>query len=134
MPGSISHDVAGPEIFTFLNKTTFLSVKTRKMVENVLNKSNDRNPDVHDMLIYNDFYGYAVLDLIDTTSARLHTKVQEKEWDEAMLVAEALTHFGRYILNRVETKRGLRTVLFLSSSQERRSPWMPTYVVCKAIG
>ncbi|KAJ3732847.1 hypothetical protein DFJ43DRAFT_1179168 [Lentinula guzmanii] len=102
---TLFHDsVAGPEVYTFLNKTTFLSVKTRKMVKNILNKCNDRNLDVHDMLIYNDFYGYAVLDIVDTTLAKSHTKVQEKEWDEAMLVAEALTHIGRYILSRLRPK------------------------------
>ncbi|KIK67821.1 hypothetical protein GYMLUDRAFT_54564 [Collybiopsis luxurians FD-317 M1] len=82
-----------PEGFTFLNKRTFLSVKAHAMVIDLLRQSDNRNPDAHDMYIYNDFYGYAVLDLVDRTLSKLHGKVVKKEWKEAVHIAEALTQY-----------------------------------------
>ncbi|KAF9534768.1 hypothetical protein CPB83DRAFT_866135 [Crepidotus variabilis] len=55
-----------------------------------------RDPDAHGMYIYNDFYAYAILDLIDTTLTSLHTKVVTKKWKDAFSILEALVMFASY--------------------------------------
>ncbi|KAJ3986685.1 hypothetical protein F5890DRAFT_1406849 [Lentinula detonsa] len=80
--------VAGPKVFTFLKKTTFLSVKTPKMVENILNKSNDRNPDVHDMLIYNEHGDLGAFVLIEEHFEKIMKYVAKKNWDAVYVLLD----------------------------------------------
>ncbi|KAH9917714.1 uncharacterized protein B0H18DRAFT_1033497 [Fomitopsis serialis] len=56
-------------------------------------QADNRNPDLHDMYIYNDFYAYAVIDIIDRRLGTLHTRITKKDWPNAMAHLEALTQF-----------------------------------------
>jgi hypothetical protein len=49
----ILYQSAIPEDYTFLNQNTFLSVKAKETVLDLLEKSEKRNPDMFDMYIYN---------------------------------------------------------------------------------
>ena len=40
-----------------------------------------------------DFYGYAILDLIDGTLSKIHTKVIKKQYEGAFHLLEGLTAF-----------------------------------------
>ncbi|KAK7470407.1 hypothetical protein VKT23_001833 [Stygiomarasmius scandens] len=82
-----------PDGYTFLNKQVFLSAKAKEMTMDLLKQADQRNPDLFDMYIYNDFYSYATLDLFHKTLSSLHGKVCKRKYDEAWPIAEALTHF-----------------------------------------
>ncbi|KAG6880169.1 hypothetical protein C0992_004621 [Termitomyces sp. T32_za158] len=68
---------AGKEIFIELSKKAF-----------------NRNPDQHDMYIYNDFYAYACLDLVDKTMISANSKITSKKYEDAYHLLEALALFN----------------------------------------
>lgn len=82
-----------PKGYTFNNPKELISIKGKRMLLELMEQADKRDPDAFDMYIYNDFYGYAMLDLIDDTLSKLHAKVVGKKWNEAMAVFEALTPF-----------------------------------------
>ncbi|KAG9028800.1 hypothetical protein FRB95_006080 [Tulasnella sp. JGI-2019a] len=49
------------------------------------------------MYIYNKYYFYALVDLVDTTLAKVHARIVKKEWDGAFFQLEALA-----VLNEIE--------------------------------
>lgn len=83
-----------PAGYKFLNLETFISNKAYEMLEDLMKKSANRNPEVFDMYIYNDFYSYAVLDLVDKQLSVAHSKITKKDYDEAYCILEALTVFN----------------------------------------
>ncbi|RDB19905.1 hypothetical protein Hypma_012756 [Hypsizygus marmoreus] len=85
-----------PPGYVFFNLETFMSVKGKEILEDLLKKAANRNPDAFDMYVYNDFYPYAVLDLVDKTLTATHTKLAKKAYDEAYCLLEALTVFNDF--------------------------------------
>ena len=81
--------------------------------EKLLEKAGKRDPDQYDMYIYNgallpinsrrlffkteafvvDFFGYAILDLVDESLSSIHTLVTKKRWVESWHALTALTLF-----------------------------------------
>lgn len=59
----------------------------------MMDKADNRNPDAFDMYIYNDFFNYAILDLIDGALGKLHARIVKKDWEEAYIMVLALTCF-----------------------------------------
>ncbi|KDR83899.1 hypothetical protein GALMADRAFT_86570 [Galerina marginata CBS 339.88] len=82
-----------PDGHTFLEVNTFVSIKGKDIAEKLLQQAENRNPDAFDMYIYNDFFSYGVLELVDKTLATLHTKIKKKEWEEAYYILEGLVTF-----------------------------------------
>ncbi|KAF5333277.1 hypothetical protein D9611_002577 [Ephemerocybe angulata] len=82
-----------PEGYTFLNPETLITTGGKALADDLRKKADGRDPDAFDMYIYNDFFGYAVLDLVDTTLLSLHGKVVKKKYDEAYSILEGLTIF-----------------------------------------
>ncbi|KAJ7590663.1 hypothetical protein C8J56DRAFT_933537 [Mycena floridula] len=80
-----------PKGYTFMAPSFMVSEEGKKLFEELSKKADNRLPDAFDMYIYNDFYSYGVLDLIDHTLSTLHHKYTKKEFAEAMPVLEALT-------------------------------------------
>ncbi|KAF8969504.1 hypothetical protein BDZ97DRAFT_1653923, partial [Flammula alnicola] len=82
-----------PAGHTFIEIETFVSTKGKDIAENLLKKAADRDPDAFDMYIYNDFFSYGVLDLVDKTLTTLHTKIKKKDWEDAYYLLEGLVIF-----------------------------------------
>ncbi|KAF8897760.1 hypothetical protein BD779DRAFT_1608275 [Infundibulicybe gibba] len=82
-----------PPGYTFLNVGNLMTVKAKCMADDLLSKAGNRNPDAFDMYIYNDFYPYALLDLVDKTLRTAHSKISKKDWDEGYSILEALFAF-----------------------------------------
>ncbi|KAK0482064.1 hypothetical protein EDD18DRAFT_1201854 [Armillaria luteobubalina] len=82
-----------PKGCTFLNKNTLVSEKSKAILTDLLKQAENRDPDANDMYIYNDYYSYAVLDLVDNTISILNNKVKKKAWNDAMDLLEAITLF-----------------------------------------
>ncbi|KAJ3508654.1 hypothetical protein NLJ89_g5637 [Agrocybe chaxingu] len=55
-----------PSGYTFLTLDTFISVPGKELAEKFAKDAENRDPDTFDMYIYNDFYPYGILNLIDT--------------------------------------------------------------------
>ncbi|KXN89521.1 hypothetical protein AN958_05683 [Leucoagaricus sp. SymC.cos] len=66
------------------------------MLYDLLKKAQNRNPDAFDMYIYNDYYPYAIHNLIESSFAVIKSKVSKKEWKEAFYAIEALTVFFEF--------------------------------------
>ncbi|TFY80452.1 hypothetical protein EWM64_g3558 [Hericium alpestre] len=69
-----------------IHKTAY--ERLEKLVEQALN----RDPDAQGLYIYNDFYGYAILDLVDRELSSIHGFVVKKKWLDAWYGLTALTH------------------------------------------
>ncbi|KAF9478169.1 hypothetical protein BDN70DRAFT_65393 [Pholiota conissans] len=82
-----------PAGHTFLSIDTFLTTKAKDMAENLLNQAQNRNPDMFDMYVHNDYYAYGVFNLVDKTLASLNTQIKKKDWKEAYIILEALIAF-----------------------------------------
>ncbi|KDQ18622.1 hypothetical protein BOTBODRAFT_29001 [Botryobasidium botryosum FD-172 SS1] len=89
------HTPSIPKGYTFLNPKTFVSERAKTLIGEMLDKADNRNPDAHDMYIYNDFYNYAILDIIDHALSTIHARIKKREWDEAYFQLEALTIFQK---------------------------------------
>ncbi|KLO16786.1 hypothetical protein SCHPADRAFT_901278 [Schizopora paradoxa] len=66
---------------------------TLEKLQKLLEKASNRDPDAFGMYIYNDFFGYALLDLVDKTLSTIHTTVQKKKWVESWQGLVALSEF-----------------------------------------
>ncbi|KAJ3532476.1 hypothetical protein NMY22_g7726 [Coprinellus aureogranulatus] len=95
-PRSSSSKSVIPAGYTFLNPETMISVKGKELAEELRKKADGRDPDAFDMYVFNDFYGYGVMDLIDETLTTLHTKITKKSYDDAYPLLEAITVFMDY--------------------------------------
>ncbi|KAL0949292.1 hypothetical protein HGRIS_009370 [Hohenbuehelia grisea] len=83
-----------PKGHTYLNPKIFITTMGKETFIKLLDKANDRDPDTHKMYIYNDYYYFACLDIVETTLTRIHTKlISRKNLDEAYSLMEALTVF-----------------------------------------
>ncbi|KAJ3568829.1 hypothetical protein NP233_g5452 [Leucocoprinus birnbaumii] len=82
-----------PKDYTFMNTEIFISLKAKEMVDDLLEKAANRNPDAFDLYIYNDYYPYAIHNLIESFMSTIKTKVTRKDWKEAFYAIEALTFF-----------------------------------------
>ncbi|TFK71762.1 hypothetical protein BDN72DRAFT_837152 [Pluteus cervinus] len=52
---------------------------------------NNRNPDLWELSVDEDFHKYGVLDLLNHAIAKLYDRITHGDWDEAYIVLEALT-------------------------------------------
>lgn len=82
-----------PPGYTFANLDTMITEKGKELADELMKKADGRNPEAFDMYVYNDFYGYGVIDLIDDTLATLNTKNAKKNYDDAYPLLEAVTLF-----------------------------------------
>ncbi|KAL1743658.1 hypothetical protein HDZ31DRAFT_64850 [Schizophyllum fasciatum] len=82
-----------PEGYTFLNPSTMISTKGKELTVQLFDDADKRDPDMHDMYIYNDFFAHGCLDLIDKRLSTLHTRIVKKDWPLCMSYLEALTIF-----------------------------------------
>jgi len=71
-----------------------MSDKSYEMLDDLMKQSANRNPDAFDMYIYNDFYPYAVLDLVHKHLSAAYSRITKKDYDEAYCILEALTVFN----------------------------------------
>lgn len=60
---------------------------------NLLEKAEDRDPDAHDMYIYNGYFGYGVLDLVDKTLSKINAQIKKHDDAEMFALLMALTVF-----------------------------------------
>ncbi|KAG6821526.1 hypothetical protein H0H93_000035 [Arthromyces matolae] len=79
-----------PKGYTFLNHECFVSTLGKEMFRDLSKKAYDRNPDEHDMYIYNDFYAYGCLDLVDKTLSTVNAKIAKKGFEDAYFLLEGL--------------------------------------------
>ncbi|KAI5891236.1 uncharacterized protein SCHCODRAFT_02628501 [Schizophyllum commune H4-8] len=86
-------DTLIPEGYTFLNPSQMMSKKGKELAIQLFEDGDKRDPDLHDMYIYNDFFAYGCLDLIDKCLSTLHTQIAKKNWPLCMSYLEALTIF-----------------------------------------
>ncbi|KAH9840546.1 uncharacterized protein C8Q71DRAFT_412418 [Rhodofomes roseus] len=82
-----------PAGYTLLNKKTMISEQGKELAMSAFRQADSRNPDAHDMYIYNDYYAYGVIDIIDKSLSALHSRMTKKDWPAVMAQLEALTHF-----------------------------------------
>ncbi|TRM67005.1 hypothetical protein BD626DRAFT_566052 [Schizophyllum amplum] len=82
-----------PDGYTFLNPSSMISKTGKELTIQLFDEADKRDPDLHDMYIYNDFFAYAVLDLIDKRLSTLHTQIGKKDWRVCVSQLEALTVF-----------------------------------------
>ncbi|TFK55600.1 hypothetical protein OE88DRAFT_1804427 [Heliocybe sulcata] len=82
-----------PEGYTFLNTKTFISQKAKDAIIGLLAQADQRDPDNFGMHIYNDYFNYAVLQLIHDKLTALHGQIVKEQYDEAYYSLEALTIF-----------------------------------------
>ncbi|KAL4249125.1 hypothetical protein ABKN59_005765 [Abortiporus biennis] len=80
-----------PTGYTFMNPKIMVSKKAEDMIRTLMEKLDKRDPDAFGLYIYNDFFNYAQLDLVDHELSSIHAKIQRKEWSEAFYQLEALT-------------------------------------------
>ncbi|GLB34026.1 hypothetical protein LshimejAT787_0109100 [Lyophyllum shimeji] len=100
-----------PPGYTLMDFETLMimSNKGKEIFGDLVKKAGDRNPDAFDMYIYNDFYAYAVLDLVDKTLAAAHTKIAQKAYQDAYHLLEALVLFNDYDMSWPMCDDGDRT-------------------------
>ncbi|KAJ7590622.1 hypothetical protein C8J56DRAFT_538313 [Mycena floridula] len=82
-----------PKGYTFAGPDCMVSEEGKEIFKDICTKANNRLPEAFDMYIYNDYFSYGVLDLIDKTLSVLHNKHLKKQWDQAMPIIEGLTLF-----------------------------------------
>lgn len=96
MAGKAPSAIPAGYAFMDYETLTIMSCKGKEIFEDLVKKAAGRNPDAFDMYIYNDFYSYAVLDLVDKTLATAHTKITQKAYQDTYHLLEALTLFNDY--------------------------------------
>ncbi|KAH8094884.1 hypothetical protein BXZ70DRAFT_342219 [Cristinia sonorae] len=82
-----------PQGHTFINNKAFVTTRTANAVKELLEKLDKRDPDLFNMYIYNDFFNYAGLDLVDKQLSAIHSKIVKKDWTEAYYLFETLSVF-----------------------------------------
>ncbi|KAH8827452.1 hypothetical protein DL96DRAFT_1606722 [Flagelloscypha sp. PMI_526] len=82
-----------PEDYTFLNPKTIISEKGRAQLLDLFSQARKRDPDVHNMYIYNDFLGYGMIWLINSVFKTMTPLVTKSKWDELYPLLESLTQF-----------------------------------------
>ncbi|BFZ65088.1 hypothetical protein YB2330_006251 [Saitoella coloradoensis] len=84
-----------PEGYTWPNRHLMVSRKAAEQIEALLQQSDNRNPEFHDMYVYNDFHGYGVCHLIVSELKKIHKALSGKEQDidEAWTLLESLVVF-----------------------------------------
>ncbi|KAA1472391.1 hypothetical protein DENSPDRAFT_838647 [Dentipellis sp. KUC8613] len=82
-----------PPKYTFTPGMTLMSETSWERLKKLAEQAQNRDPDAHGLYIYNDFLGYAILDLVDSTLSSIHTLVVKKKWLDAFYAIVALTHF-----------------------------------------
>ncbi|KAJ3531510.1 hypothetical protein NM688_g7564 [Phlebia brevispora] len=82
-----------PDGYTFMNPFTMVSTNAANRFDELVEKMDNRNPDCFDMYIYNDYFNYGTLDIVDKELSTIHTKIIKKKWDEAYALLEGLTAF-----------------------------------------
>lgn len=70
---------------------------TYELLVDLMEQAPKRDPGLHGMYIYNDFFGYAMLELVDELLQSAHKHVTKKEWIKAWAVIDAITHFTEMI-------------------------------------
>ncbi|KIP06136.1 hypothetical protein PHLGIDRAFT_471035 [Phlebiopsis gigantea 11061_1 CR5-6] len=83
-----------PSDYTFTPGGLLVHKDTYARAEKLMNQAQNRDPDMHDMYIYNDFFGYAVLELVDDTLSAIDSFVAKKKWLDAWNALFSLTVFN----------------------------------------
>lgn len=96
MAPEASSNKVPPKGYTFINPEIFISDKAKEIVNDLLQKAEKRNPDAFDMYIYNDYYPYAIHNLIESVLITIKSKVAKKDWKETFYTIEALTFFFEF--------------------------------------
>ena len=82
----VADPTTGEEIHWVLSKAA------ETIVEDMMQDADNRNPDAHDMYVYNDFYGYALIEMMENRIA---------EWEKAY------KRYTAWKAGKVVPKRGL---------------------------
>ncbi|KAH8827451.1 hypothetical protein DL96DRAFT_1803725 [Flagelloscypha sp. PMI_526] len=82
-----------PKEYTFLNSKTIISKKGKAQLLDLFDKAKNRDPDYHDMYIYNDFLGYAMIWLVNSIFKTMNPLVTKSKWDELYPLVESLAQF-----------------------------------------
>ncbi|EJC97877.1 uncharacterized protein FOMMEDRAFT_162216 [Fomitiporia mediterranea MF3/22] len=82
-----------PENYTFTLDGVVIHKDAFARLVKLLEKAKDRDPGMHDMYVYEDFFGYGVLELIDETLYTIHEYVSKKKWLVAWHALDALAKF-----------------------------------------
>ncbi|KAI0082395.1 hypothetical protein K474DRAFT_1687985 [Panus rudis PR-1116 ss-1] len=80
-----------PPGYTFIGPSYMISNKAKEYYEELMMELDKRDPDMHNMYIYNDFFGYAQLDLLGTQLRSIHSRIAKKDYTNAFYRLEALT-------------------------------------------
>ncbi|TFY70326.1 hypothetical protein EVG20_g2688 [Dentipellis fragilis] len=82
-----------PAKYTFTPGMTLMHETSWERLKKLAEQAQNSDPDAHGLYIYNDFFGYAILDLVDRTLSSIHTLVVKKKWLDAFYAIVALTYF-----------------------------------------
>ncbi|KAF9464237.1 hypothetical protein BDZ94DRAFT_1256618 [Collybia nuda] len=82
-----------PKGYTFLVPNCMVLDTADALYQDLCKKADNRCPDFFNMYIYNDYFSYGTLDLIDSTLSTVHGKVIKKDWSTAFNLLEAVTLF-----------------------------------------
>ncbi|KAI0677630.1 hypothetical protein C8Q78DRAFT_1003597 [Trametes maxima] len=83
-----------PSDYTFAQGGRLVHKDTYQRFQKLFNAAKNRDPDEHGMHIYNDFFGYAILDLVDSTLSSIHTLVVKKKYRDAWRALDCLGRFS----------------------------------------
>ncbi|KAL5482520.1 hypothetical protein ACEPAI_9114 [Sanghuangporus weigelae] len=84
-----------PRDYTFAPSGIPIHKASYERVLKLLDQANKRDPDRFDLYIYNDYFGDAVLDLVDSTLSTVYTHVTKKRWQDAWHTLDALAKFNQ---------------------------------------
>ncbi|KAI0650822.1 hypothetical protein C8Q79DRAFT_945241 [Trametes meyenii] len=83
-----------PSDYTFAPGGRLVHKDTYQRFQKLFDAARNRDPDEHAMYIYNDFFGYAILDLVDSTLSSIHTLVVKKKYRDAWRALDCLGKFS----------------------------------------
>ncbi|KAL5482522.1 hypothetical protein ACEPAI_9116 [Sanghuangporus weigelae] len=83
-----------PPDYTFTPGGLLIHKASFERLWKLFEQARNRDPDRHNLYIYNDYYGYAILDLVDKTLSSINTHVSKKQWLDAWRALDALSKFS----------------------------------------
>ncbi|KAL5519916.1 hypothetical protein ACEPAG_1576 [Sanghuangporus baumii] len=83
-----------PPDYTFTPGGLLIHKASFERLWKLFEQARNRDPDRHNLYIYNDYYGYAILDLVDKTLSSINSHVSKKQWIDAWRALDALSKFS----------------------------------------
>ncbi|KAL5501708.1 hypothetical protein ACEPAH_8968 [Sanghuangporus vaninii] len=83
-----------PPDYTFTPGGLLIHKAAFERLWKLFEQAGNRDPDRHNLYIYNDYYGYAILDLVDKSLSSINTHVTKKQWLDAWRALDALSKFS----------------------------------------